>query len=114
MPVSPNAWLKVLKFLVLDAVGLQKDWQRLAREQLADFVAEHVPADVPVRQVVALGKPFHVVVELAAELECDLIVISTHGYTGLAHVLLGSTAVPCCLFGVYRPLKPPFPEVSDA
>lgn len=64
--VSPNAGLKVLKFLVLDAVGLQKDWQRPAREQLAEFVAEHVPADVPVRQVVALGKPFHVVVELAS------------------------------------------------
>jgi Mg-chelatase subunit ChlD len=31
-------------------------------------VAEHVPADVPVRQVVAVGKPFHGVVELAAEL----------------------------------------------
>ena len=78
--------------VVLDTVGIQQDWQCPAREQFAEFVAEHVPADVPVRQVVAVGKPFHVIVTLAAELECDLIVITTHGYTGLAHVLLGSNA----------------------
>ena len=78
--------------VVLDATGIQQDLARPARERLAEFVAEHVPADVFVRQEVAEGKPFHVVVGLAAERECDLIVISTHGYTGLAHVLLGSNA----------------------
>jgi nucleotide-binding universal stress UspA family protein len=78
--------------VVLDAVGIQQDWERPARERLAEFVAEHVPKDVSVRQVVAVGKPFHKVVELATELECDLIVISMHGYTGLAHVLIGSNA----------------------
>ena len=78
--------------VVLDAVGIQQDWERPARERLAEFVAEHVPKDVSVRQVVAVGKPFHKVVELSVELECDLIVISTHGYTGLAHVLIGSNA----------------------
>jgi nucleotide-binding universal stress UspA family protein len=78
--------------VVMDAVGLQQDWQRPAREQPAEFVAEHVPAGVPVRQVVAVGKPFYVVMELATGRECDLIDISTHGYTGLARVLPGSDA----------------------
>lgn len=78
--------------VVLDAVGIEQDWKRPARERLAKFVEAHVPDDVTVGQVVAEGKPFHEVVQLAAELECDLIVIATHGYTGLAHVLIGSNA----------------------
>ena len=71
---------------------IKQDWENTARQWLADFVAEHVPDDVPVQQVIAMGKPFQKVVELATERECDLIVISTHGYTGLAHVLIGSDA----------------------
>jgi len=42
--------------------------------------------------VVRNGVPFHEIAQAAATLKIDLIVISTHGYTGLKHVLLGSTA----------------------
>ncbi len=38
------------------------------------------------------GTPFHEISEAAALLKSDLIVLATHGYTGLKHVLLGSTA----------------------
>lgn len=34
----------------------------------------------------------HEIVEAARQLDTDLIVIATHGYTGLKHLLLGSTA----------------------
>lgn len=78
--------------VVLEAIDIQQDWTKPARERLAEFVAAHVPADVAVEQVVAEGKPFHEVVKLAAGVACDLIIISTHGYTGLAHVLIGSNA----------------------
>ena len=78
--------------VVLDAAGLRQEWERPAREKLADFVQTHVPTDVPVQQVVREGKPFDVIVREAAEQGCDLIVTATHGYTGLAHVLIGSTA----------------------
>jgi nucleotide-binding universal stress UspA family protein len=78
--------------VVMDAVGISQDWKRPAVERLAAFVAEHVPADVAVQQVVTTGKPFHEIVQVAAEQGADLIVIATHGYTGLAHVLIGSNA----------------------
>jgi len=38
------------------------------------------------------GSPFVEIVRYAREHEIDLIVIATHGRTGLAHVLLGSAA----------------------
>jgi nucleotide-binding universal stress UspA family protein len=47
---------------------------------------------------------FHEICRLAQEIPADLIIMSTHGYTGLRHVLLGSTAErvvqhsPCPVF----------------
>jgi universal stress protein A len=39
-----------------------------------------------------LGTPYEEIVKVAKEMEVDLIIIATHGYTGLKHFLLGSTA----------------------
>jgi nucleotide-binding universal stress UspA family protein len=42
--------------------------------------------------VVRTGSPFHEIAEAAHELGCDLIIIATHGFTGVKRALLGSTA----------------------
>lgn len=42
--------------------------------------------------MVRTGKPFQEITDVAREKEVDLIIVATHGYTGLSHVLLGSTA----------------------
>ena len=44
------------------------------------------------RILVRKGLPFQETTEAAKSLDADMIVLTTHGYTGLAHVLLGSTA----------------------
>jgi universal stress protein A len=41
---------------------------------------------------VRTGIPSHEIVELAKEMDVDLIVIATHGYTGWKHFCIGSTA----------------------
>jgi nucleotide-binding universal stress UspA family protein len=71
---------------------VQRNSMTYAEKQLAEFVAEHVPGEMSVRKIVCQGKPFDQVVAKAAELNCDLIVVSTHGHTGLTHVLIGSNA----------------------
>jgi nucleotide-binding universal stress UspA family protein len=38
------------------------------------------------------GTAFDEIVRAAGSLRADLIIIATHGYTGLKHVLMGSTA----------------------
>lgn len=45
-----------------------------------------------VSAVVSEGKPFEEICQTAKTLGTDLIVLTTHGYTGLKHVWLGSTA----------------------
>lgn len=40
---------------------------------------------------VRIGRPVDEIVNAAKEFEADLIIMSTHGYTGLKHAFLGST-----------------------
>jgi universal stress protein A len=53
-----------------------------------------------------VGLAVHEIVEAAKELDVDLIVIATHGYTGWKHFCIGSTAervvraAPCSVFVV--------------
>lgn len=47
---------------------------------------------VPVESVLRIGRAPAEIVRAARELDSDLILLSTHGRTGLAHVFLGSAA----------------------
>jgi len=42
--------------------------------------------------IVREGSPRPVIVEAAVELECQMIIMGTHGRSGLAHLVLGSVA----------------------
>jgi nucleotide-binding universal stress UspA family protein len=65
-----------------------------------------VKPSITARTKVLIGKAHHQIVEAAAEMKVDLIIVSTHGYTGLKHTLLGSTAervvrhAPCAVLVV--------------
>ncbi len=68
--------------------------------------ASHVPGSPAIRCLIRTGLPPHEIVEAAKELEIDLIVIATHGYTGWKHFCIGSVtervvrAAPCPVFVV--------------
>jgi universal stress protein A len=60
---------------------------------LEQFVAEASKRGVRIHEARSeLGTPSHTIVDLAAEGGYDLIVIGTHGRTGLSHALIGSVA----------------------
>jgi nucleotide-binding universal stress UspA family protein len=60
------------------------------------------------KTLVRFGRSFHEIADGARTLKVDLIIISTHGYTGLKHALLGSTTervvrhAPCPVLVVRR------------
>ena len=62
------------------------------RVQLETLAERERGGDLRLTACVRTGKPFHEITAAARERAADLIVIATHGYTGLEHVLLGSTA----------------------
>lgn len=57
-----------------------------------DTLTEKVRARNRCTALLRVGDPAREIVEAARESGADLIILSTHGRTGLAHVLLGSTA----------------------
>ncbi len=62
-----------------------------ARNLLNEF-RNKFSADIKVKEVLLHGNDFEEIVKYADENQIDLIVIATHGRTGLLHTLLGSVA----------------------
>lgn len=68
-----------------------------AREDARAALVQRVPRDeplarVPYRVVIGQGAPVDEIIRIAKQENADLIVIATHGHTGLKHLLLGSVA----------------------
>jgi nucleotide-binding universal stress UspA family protein len=64
----------------------------LLRGDLTNIQRKHVPTFWPENCHVRGGRAYEEISELAREIDADLIVLSTRGYSGLKHLLLGSTA----------------------
>jgi universal stress protein A len=69
-----------------------KEMVERAAIQLNVLARREFEPEIPFETKVKFGRPFQEINESAKTLKADLIVISTHGYTGLKHTLLGSTA----------------------
>lgn len=63
-----------------------------AAGKLASFATQEIPPTLAVDILVRNGQPALEIAEAAKDLGADLIVISTHGYTGVKHVWFGSIA----------------------
>lgn len=63
-----------------------------ARMDLVLLIANRFPDDKSLNSAVAMGTPDEEIVRYASNHGHDLIVIATHGRTGLKHLLLGSVA----------------------
>ena len=88
--VNPTAFAAEFK------LGLKKSENEalIARfhEQLASIHQKQKSLSDKVDTVVVSGSPFAEICRIAEGRKADLIMISTHGRTGLDHVMLGSTA----------------------
>jgi nucleotide-binding universal stress UspA family protein len=61
-------------------------------EELTGIHRKHVPTFRPENCHVRTGQPYQEIVRLACAIDADLIALATRGYSGLKHLLLGSTA----------------------
>jgi universal stress protein A len=66
--------------------------QEQARKRLEEFVERNVSPDIRATLVVRVGTPVDEIRRFAEEEGVDLIVIATHGWTGLRHIVMGSVA----------------------
>jgi universal stress protein A len=89
--------------LSLPVQSLLKD----GKIKITNFAREHIPAYFLKEVFVVPGTPHRQIVETARRRGVDLIVMTTHGYTGLKHLMLGSTAervirhAPCSVLALH-------------
>src|SRR5262245_60965743 len=66
--------------------------QRQAHLDLAQILPETQDVKVEMTRRVVVGPPYREIVEVARAEQADLIVMATHGRTGLSHLFMGSVA----------------------
>jgi nucleotide-binding universal stress UspA family protein len=94
--VAPEFQMIVDEGFVMPNVGEMKkrfddQTSKQAKKILDAIAAEAAAAGLKCETVVDRGaRPYDAILERARKLKCDLIVMGSHGRTGLAHILLGS------------------------
>lgn len=73
---------------VPDGERLVQQFRLEVKKEMEAFGKQH-PG---MRPLLREGAPRAIILEVADELKADLIVMGTHGHTGLTHVLVGSVA----------------------
>jgi nucleotide-binding universal stress UspA family protein len=88
--VMPVHYFVGSEFGPVDVPVPEQELRENSERALTRFAREEIGGAVPVTTRVCRGQPVHEIVTLAREAGVDLILLSTHGHTGLKHVLLGS------------------------
>jgi len=105
---EPALQVSDLAFVGIDPLVSQREHAAVLRDSLAKIVAELPMIDVEAK--VLNGNAVDQIVKYAGEVNADLIIACTHGRTGLAHVLMGSTAEalvrrsPCPVLTLKQPM----------
>jgi nucleotide-binding universal stress UspA family protein len=87
--------------------------KQTAERRLAAIPEAKLVQGIPIVRHVAVGTPFVEIVRYAKGYEIDLIILGTHGRTGISHMLMGSVAervvrkAPCPVLTV-RPAEHTF------
>jgi nucleotide-binding universal stress UspA family protein len=71
---------------------LEEEIEEGAQKMMEKFCRTHIRDYDNYETVIVPGIPYDEVIKKATEVSADLIVLGTHGRTGLDHVLFGSTA----------------------
>lgn len=91
--------------------SINTEWDDRAKDELQKLAKSEIIGAVKVKTIIKTGKPFVEIIETAKEENVDLIIIATHGRSGVEHILFGSTAekvvrkAPCPVLTLREPLK---------
>ena len=93
----------------ISAADLVEDMEKSAAREMEKWGTEAAAKIGAVDKAVVRGVPFVEIIRTAKEKNADMIVIGTHGRTGIDHMLFGSTAEkvvrksPCPVLTVRMP-----------
>jgi len=91
--------------------AVNAEWDKKAQEELDKLAQSEIPTEIKVTTIIKTGKPFVEIIDTAVEVDADIIIIATHGHSGVEHILFGSTAekvvrkAPCPVLTLREPIK---------
>ena len=94
------------------AVPLPADFHESLQQRLSRLVP--VECGILVETILVEGKASQQILRVAEEQHCDLIILGTHGRTGLSRVLLGSVAEDVVRHSRFPVLTLKTPTLLDA
>lgn len=68
------------------------DLEKNAKEDLERVIKADIHEGISVEPLIAFGLPSDCIIEQAKKEDADLIILGTHGRTGISRLLMGSTA----------------------
>ena len=95
--------------LPIDLKQMDERIQEAAREKIEKLQVQISGEGIETETVVDVGSAFVEIIRNARERNVDLIILSTHGYGAVKHLLLGSTAervvrkAPCPVLTIRHP-----------
>ena len=90
--VEPTIYPADFSFGQVGIPSLEAEMREKGKESLKRLMKEQVADEVSARTIIHTGKPFLEIINVAREEKVDLIIIATHGHTGVEHILFGGTA----------------------
>jgi len=107
--VEPIVYPADFSFGQVALPSMERELLQRGEEQLKNLIDKEVPDGIAARSIVRSGKPFVEIIQVAKEENAELIIIATHGHSGIEHVLFGSTAekvvrkAPCPVLSIRSP-----------
>ena len=90
--VEPTVYPADLGFGQVVLPGVEEELRDKGLDELRKLIEREIGDRAKATSVVRTGKPHQEILREAEEREVDLIIVASHGHTGVEHILFGSTA----------------------
>jgi nucleotide-binding universal stress UspA family protein len=90
--VEPTIYPADLGFGQVVLPGVEEELRQKGALELRALIEKEIGDAVSATSMVRTGNPHHEILNEAEEKEVDLIIVATHGHSGVEHMLFGSTA----------------------
>ena len=90
--VEPTIYPADFSFGQIGFPNVEEELRTRGSNELENLMKKEIADKVVSRKIVRTGKPFYEINQYALEENISLIIIATHGHSGMEHILFGSTA----------------------
>ncbi len=90
--VEPTIYPADLGFGQVVLPGVEDELRQKAADELRELIEREIGDKIPTTATVRTGSPHQEILDEADEQNVDLIVVASHGHSGVEQILFGSTA----------------------